>query len=202
MLNVDVIASEMDVEHAYTYEPLKEPDKSIRLIKILSTTPRIRCEFTVVSLEDSPVFSALSYVWGDGTITEPVTVDGGTLHVTVNLASAIRDVYGQWSKGQLVASGGEQWLWADAICIDQKNFQEKNHQVPLMEKIYPNAHRVFAWLGSDDDEVACKAVDAYRFVLDKISQLPGYSYIQEQTKEGRVPWPKKEDVSAKIGVFA
>ncbi|ORX97235.1 hypothetical protein BCR34DRAFT_578078 [Clohesyomyces aquaticus] len=51
------------------YSALDKPRKTIRLVKIFSTDPEIKCELEVVSLKDSPVFSALSYVWGDPTIS-------------------------------------------------------------------------------------------------------------------------------------
>jgi hypothetical protein len=38
-------------------------------------------------------------------------------------------------------------LWADAICIDQNNLQERNYQVEQMPKIYAAAGEVVAWLG-------------------------------------------------------
>ena len=38
-------------------------------------------------------------------------------------------------------------LWIDAICIDQSNAQEKNHQVKRMGYIYSQALTVHAWLG-------------------------------------------------------
>jgi hypothetical protein len=39
-------------------------------------------------------------------------------------------------------------IWVDAICIDQSNIEERNHQVPLMKTIYSNAAAVQVWLGS------------------------------------------------------
>jgi hypothetical protein len=38
-------------------------------------------------------------------------------------------------------------LWIDAICIDQQNVGERNHQVSQMGEIYSNAQRVVIWLG-------------------------------------------------------
>jgi hypothetical protein len=38
-------------------------------------------------------------------------------------------------------------IWADAICINQANEREKEHQVPLMDQIYLNAASVLIWLG-------------------------------------------------------
>jgi hypothetical protein len=196
--NTDSMATVEEAECAYTYEPLEEPDQSIRLLKILSVTPRITCTFKVAHLKDSPVFSCLSYVWGDATITEPVTVEGKTLHITVNLAGAIRDVHRQWSTGQLLAPGEEQWLWADALCINQKHDQEKNHQVPLMEQIYSSAHRMFAWLGDGENERASKAVDAYNIVLHAIRQLHGYGFIQGRVQDnGQIC--SNQEVLAEVG---
>lgn len=39
--------------------------RQIRLLQITSTKPEIVCRLEVVSLEDEPAYSALSYVWGD-----------------------------------------------------------------------------------------------------------------------------------------
>jgi hypothetical protein len=40
-------------------------------------------------------------------------------------------------------------LWIDALCIDQSNTRERNHQVQLMGRIYAQATCVIAWLGID-----------------------------------------------------
>jgi hypothetical protein len=46
-------------------------------------------------------------------------------------------------------------MWIDAICIDQNNPQERNHQVRQIKWIFHNAHRVLVWLGfaGDDSDV-------------------------------------------------
>jgi hypothetical protein len=38
-------------------------------------------------------------------------------------------------------------FWIDALCIDQSNVSERNHQVAQMSQIYSNAWRVISWLG-------------------------------------------------------
>jgi hypothetical protein len=40
-------------------------------------------------------------------------------------------------------------FWIDALCIDQENHIERNHQVERMGRIYSAAERVYAWLGTD-----------------------------------------------------
>ncbi|KAF5022824.1 hypothetical protein F66182_5118 [Fusarium sp. NRRL 66182] len=42
-------------------------------------------------------------------------------------------------------------IWVDAICIDQHNEEERNHQVWQMNTIYSNAEAVDVWLGSATD---------------------------------------------------
>lgn len=37
--------------------------------------------------------------------------------------------------------------WVDAICIDQKNDEERGHQVSMMRNIYEGANEVSVWLG-------------------------------------------------------
>jgi hypothetical protein len=45
-------------------------------------------------------------------------------------------------------------LWADAVCIDQQNLQERSDQVRLMASIYSSAIRVIVWLGEEADDSA------------------------------------------------
>lgn len=45
---------------------------------------------------------------------------------------------------------GADYLWADAICINQADIDEKSMQVSMMDKIYSLATHVIAWLGPED----------------------------------------------------
>jgi hypothetical protein len=82
----------MGSEQLYVYKALEKLSETIRLIKILTTAPQTCCRLSVVSLKDSPVFSALSYMWGDASDTELINIDGSTTSITKNLAQALRDV--------------------------------------------------------------------------------------------------------------
>jgi len=56
--------------------------------------------------EESPVYEAISYAWGDPKATTPVIVNGKRLDVTVNLQTVLRHLrYKEKSR----------ILWADAI---------------------------------------------------------------------------------------
>ena len=69
----------------------------------------VSCSLKVVTLDPEPssAYTALSYVWGDASVTEDINVNGVPFAVTSNLVSALR---------QIRNSFGEVVLWADAIC--------------------------------------------------------------------------------------
>jgi hypothetical protein len=173
-------ARDMDILSDYVYEPLEQPDKTIRLLKILTISPHICCKLIVVSLDDRPEYTTLSYVWGDPNARESVEIDGWILKITSSLASALQDTYGQF-KSYPVDASTEHWLWADGICINQADDHEKNHQVPLMREIYSKCTTMFSWLGGGNDGNIPEKnisygdiVDAINLVFTGISTSPGY----------------------------
>jgi hypothetical protein len=42
-------------------------------------------------------------------------------------------------------------IWADAVCINQADDEEKSWQVRMMGDVYRNADRVLIWLGLAED---------------------------------------------------
>jgi hypothetical protein len=64
--------------------------------------------------------------------------DGKRINITQNLSDALTNI---------VALGIDGWLWVDALCIDQADFEERNSQVLLMGNIYSSASEVLIWLG-------------------------------------------------------
>lgn len=92
---------------------------SIRLIRLLpgSFDDPIRCKLFRKTLCGSPPFEALSYTWGDSTDRRPATVNGIEISITKNLAEALRN---------LRHAEKERIMWADALCINQKDIPERN----------------------------------------------------------------------------
>jgi hypothetical protein len=43
-------------------------------------------------------------------------------------------------------------VWADAVCINQWNTEERNHQVQGMTRIYSLAYEVAIWLGPEAND--------------------------------------------------
>ena len=129
------------------YHKLDEFKAQTRLVTIEKASDsdalNIRCRLSVVSMHDKLSYIALSYVWGDPTVTESILVDDIPLSVTINLASALRHLRERYKEEQIT-------FWIDAICINQQDLDERGSQVKMMGDIYSRAQRVIAWLGEAD----------------------------------------------------
>ncbi|KAN0092470.1 Heterokaryon incompatibility protein (HET) domain containing protein [Hyaloscypha variabilis] len=126
----------------FTYRPLSHSSKELRLLVLLPSanfSDQIECRLHHSSLQDNPQYEALSYVWGETDSSEPILLDGQEVIVRQNLLNALRHL----------RCDQERTLWVDAICIDQENIFERNHQVGQMGDIYSFASRVISWLGLD-----------------------------------------------------
>jgi hypothetical protein len=124
----------------YKHKPLTDKS-SIRLLELLPGARQddIACSLRECRIDDCRgAYEALSYVWGDETKRTPVWIGERTLDVTENLASALRDLR---KPDQL------RTLWADAMCINQADRPERNHQVSVMDEIYRSASRTVVYLG-------------------------------------------------------
>ena len=60
---------------SYSYRPLDNTRNEIRLFALASgLNPHVTIMVVHVSLDEKPQYEALSYVWGDPAITEPIIV--------------------------------------------------------------------------------------------------------------------------------
>ena len=92
-------------------------------------------------------------------------------------------------------------LWVDSICIDQGNFEERNHQVRLMKDIYKNASEVVVWLGEETEDTAM-AFDLTRklsFTANKWEK-PG-PLMAEDLAKARLPDKESRDWKALDAIF-
>jgi hypothetical protein len=130
------------------YQPLDKDIKEIRLLRIHPSSDensKLECSLSKAHLREGIQFTALSYVWGDPAVTEPITVNGKQMSVTTNLASALHHIRATGVRSIMNR------IWIDAICIDQTNILEKSHQVRLMGTLYQMATMVLSWLGPEAD---------------------------------------------------
>lgn len=77
---------------------------------------------------------------------------------------------------------GHRDLWIDALCIDQTNHEERNHQVQMMSRIYTGAKQACIWLGEDNDD----STQAIQFIRE-IMKLENFDFILEN-KDNAPRW--------------
>jgi hypothetical protein len=133
-----------DTSRPYSYHSLA-PNK-IRLLKCsyLDETRSITFGFVTVSLDEVyDKFVAISYCWGSSPQDRklPLT-DGSHIMVTENVEQLLLHIF----------TNDEEYIWLDAICINQQNSKEKAKQVRMMATIYRSARRVSVWLGTAVNE--------------------------------------------------
>lgn len=114
----------------YQYQRLNYTlGQEIRLLELLpagDVSDKICCRMHHVNLEDDPAFEAVSYTWatedGDSRACKSIQFPDGNCWVLVtrNCEAALRRLRKRGCSGH---------LWVDAICIDQTNTSERNHQV-------------------------------------------------------------------------
>ena len=127
------------------YQPLDTHRNQIRLLHIqpgrFEETPR--CTVSTVSLDDKPVYEALSYVWGTLNDTVPIIFENKPVEVTRNLDRALRHIR---------YPDRERVIWNDALCINQPDIPERNAQVARMNVLYSKASRVVIFLGEEGED--------------------------------------------------
>ena len=148
--------SRFDEPFHYDQCPFQDSEE-IRILTLLEHRGRpndpIECTLSTHTLataldSDEDRYEALSYSWGTGEIDRHIKICVGsskpyTFGVRSNLFAALK---------QLRLLDEPRPLWIDAICIDQKNNEEKNAQVPKMPHIYNGARNVCVWLGDEDED--------------------------------------------------
>src|SRR5271156_2724282 len=114
--------------------------QTIRLVELQpgKTEDALRCSIHKTSLTDDPDYEAISYCWGPDHAVDKVICDDETyLPLNQSLTSALRH-FRHDQEPRL--------LWADAICINQSDADEKSRQVNMMREVYRQARRVLIWL--------------------------------------------------------
>ncbi|KAI1820203.1 heterokaryon incompatibility protein-domain-containing protein [Xylaria intraflava] len=121
-----------------SYRRLSTTRNEIRLLVIeplAREDTRIRCRLEHASLFDLNIeFAALSYHWGDHAVVKRILLSGDLVPITFNLYKALDELRRR----------GIYRVWADDLCINQRDDEERSQQVLRMGAIYRAASMVFA----------------------------------------------------------
>ncbi|KAF2489005.1 hypothetical protein BU16DRAFT_433098, partial [Lophium mytilinum] len=124
----------------YIYEPLPDAG-AIRVLELEPASTHeapLRANLVVCFNRENARYVALSYTWSGVAIAGALGLGFGSLEITGNLDRALRALR---PKDAMLR------VWIDAVCIDQKNLEEKAVQVARMDETYSKAESVVAWLG-------------------------------------------------------
>jgi hypothetical protein len=126
----------------FRHVPIDHSVASIRLVQVLpelSPCGLIQCTILHTTV-DSALYTCLSYEWGPADQGDWISINFKPHYVRRNLLDFLETARRyHHSKA----------LWIDALCIDQTNDFERNHQVQMMGVIYSRAVEVLPWLGND-----------------------------------------------------
>lgn len=89
------------------YHTLSSDEEQIRTLILHAgkVGEPIQCSLRIVSLVEKPSYDALSYVWGDASVTKAIQVEGVQFNATANLERALR---------HLRDASDDLTLWVDA----------------------------------------------------------------------------------------
>jgi hypothetical protein len=133
------------MEDIYSQVSLYSGPRRLRLLSVESIiNDVISVSLRADSLDNSPSYTAISYVWGTTESRMPIWINGHYIdrRITPNLYSLLR---------QLHTDREAHNLWIDAICLNQDDQVEIKQQVPKMGDVYTQAQRTYIWLGLSED---------------------------------------------------
>lgn len=139
VLSIGLIPANAEFRHA----ALDLSTPSIRLIQILpelSAEGHLQCTLLHATIGSAINYKCLSYRWGYPDRGQCIAVNGQRFLARQNLWNFLHYAH----LGRL-----DDWFWIDAISIDQRSTEERNHQVQNMGQIYSSAVEVITWLGTD-----------------------------------------------------
>jgi hypothetical protein len=169
-------------QNEYRYVPINPTQvRLLVLFPPGDVTDHIHCALRTISFrklgEKNNKYEALSYFWGDDDPVHPIYLrdvnpergaraethlssrerlslralskhigqqaSAKKFYIRKNLLAALRRF--QRPKDKIM-------LWIDAICINQKDGQEKSHQLSRMLEIYSKSYNVRIWIGDEEEK--------------------------------------------------
>ncbi|KAJ9648637.1 hypothetical protein H2199_001492 [Coniosporium tulheliwenetii] len=180
------------VHRRFVYSPLDHGYKTrLLILEPGNFDDEVTCQLKhSSSLKHDPEYEALSYAWGDPTQTCVIKCNDRELPIPAILYEALRG---------LRYETDERVLWADAVCINQEDPEERGHQVQIMQEIYSNAQRVIVWLGEEkvEDQFAFDSLRSLDLYLNDHTPKPstgGFGWFVD-TDGTPISGPDKENLS-------
>ncbi|KAK4079051.1 hypothetical protein Trihar35433_156 [Trichoderma harzianum] len=162
----------------YQYQPFQD-NVSIRIFTLAPGKPSepLRGTLEAIQIDEIGSYEAISYVWkedGPPNCKYEIVIntnddDERVLELTEggNIFAALRRI-------RLPDRGRR--IWADQICINQEDLDERSQQVQFMNRIYKDASHVLVWLGLDSNGEAISAFSLIHSLHQTLQNVGGGSY--------------------------
>jgi hypothetical protein len=171
-----------DPDQFYNFDlcQLNDTAKDLRILEIISNDSKI-VECKLGNYVETEGYSALSWCWGSpspGSETpnlKPIRIFHDNkpfrFEVSTNLESALRHL----RRRKILR------VWVDAVCINQRDNDEKNNQVPMMAKIYGDADLVYVWLGGEEN----RSKEAIKFIQNRVLNLNDFDDLVKDKRTSK-----------------
>jgi hypothetical protein len=133
----------LEQHELFKYDPLEYHGSAIRLVRLRPSTDAsspVQCDIRIASTDSD--YICLSYVWGNREPGDWILMNDKRFWVRQSLFDFL-------NSARSLVDIQSNWIWIDALCINQENIEEREHQVKRMGHIYSRAGRVVSWLGND-----------------------------------------------------
>lgn len=109
----------------YSYEPIQD-DGYLRylILNPAKGDEPLSGSLIIKHINEVFEFDAVSYFWGEPRRVDKIICDGKSIGITASLRDALR---------RIRHPNTPRNLWADQICIDQGDLEERAHQVQLID---------------------------------------------------------------------
>jgi hypothetical protein len=154
--------------YLYHYNPLRE-STSIRIFQLEPGEEGVplRCTIEHVDVNSGVKFSAVSYVVGSEKTSDRILVGADQyISLTASLHEVLQNLRG-------IENIEQKTFWADQICIDKHNTDERNQQVALMGTVYRKAAQVITYIGPEtlNDRKGISLIQTINNLWEKIQHL-------------------------------
>jgi hypothetical protein len=99
----------------------------LAILQPASREVTIKLRFEYTTFAQKPEYEALSYTWGKQGVLKAIELNRSCVNIQKDLWLALISLRDARKK---------RVLWIDAICINQADLEERNHQVRRMDIIF------------------------------------------------------------------
>lgn len=139
-LPIALPAGDVGTSPSFSHKPVSKGDIRLLMLHPGQEDTPLRAVVYRCPLLLANSFQAISYTWGNAELSHSLWTPEGSIKITASLYSTMRCL--RHEKQPLV-------LWADIVCINQSDKEEKSEQIRLLPQVYQRATCVLVCLGDD-----------------------------------------------------